>query len=80
MLPEGTSAVIDRASWTVPPLFAWLQRGGAIADAEMLRAFNMGVGLVIAVAESDAPAVLAAIRDAWAVGHVAAGDRNVRYA
>ena len=79
MLPEGTSASIDRASWTVPPLFQWLQRGGGIADAEMLRAFNMGVGLVLAVAEADAAAVLGAIPGSWALGHVVPGDRRVRY-
>ena len=79
MLPEGTCAVIDRSSWSVPPLFLWLQRGGGIADAEMLRAFNMGVGLVIAVAEADASTVLAAIPDAWIVGAVEAGERETRY-
>ena len=79
MLPEGTCAEIDRASWTVPPLFQWLQRGGAIADAEMLRAFNMGVGLVIAVAESEAAVVLQAIPDAWLLGRITAGSREVGY-
>ena len=79
MLPEGTSASIDRASWTVPPVFRWLQRGGRIADAEMLRAFNMGVGLVIAVAEPDAATVLSALSGAWVLGHVVPGDRDVRY-
>lgn len=79
MLPEGTSAEIDRASWQVPPVFSWLQRGGGIADDEMLRAFNMGVGLVIAVAEPHAASVLSAIADAWVVGRVIAGDRDVRY-
>jgi phosphoribosylformylglycinamidine cyclo-ligase len=79
MLPDGTAAVIDRNSWTVPPLFTWLQRGGGIDDAEMLRAFNMGVGLVIAVAEHDAATVLSSIPAAWPIGHIAAGDRAVRY-
>lgn len=79
MLPEGTSAEIDCASWTVPPLFRWLQRGGVIADAEMLRAFNMGVGLVIAVAEPDAASVLRAMPEAWTLGRVVAGTRDVRY-
>ena len=48
-LPEGASFSLDRESWTVPPLFRWLQRAGGIDDAEMFRAFNMGVGLVIIV-------------------------------
>jgi phosphoribosylformylglycinamidine cyclo-ligase len=67
------------ATWTVPPLFSWLQRGGGIADSEMLRAFNMGVGLVMAVAESDAATVLDAIPDAWRIGRVVAGSKDVRY-
>ena len=79
MLPEGTSAEIDRTTWTVPALFSWLQRGGNIAEAEMLRAFNMGVGLVIAVAETDAASILSALPDAWRVGRVVAGARDVRY-
>ena len=79
MLPEGTSAEIDMATWTVPPLFSWLQRGGGIADSEMLRAFNMGVGLVMAVAESDAATVLDAIPDAWRIGRVVVGTKDVRY-
>jgi phosphoribosylformylglycinamidine cyclo-ligase len=51
-LPEGRSFTIDRDSWTVPPLFRWLQDAGRIEDAEMMRAFNMGVGL-IAVCDAD---------------------------
>ena len=65
---------VDRASWDVPPLFAWLQRAGEIADEEMFRAFNMGVGLVLVVSASDADAVLGALRatgePAWTLGHV----------
>lgn len=79
MLPDGTSAEIDRSSWIVPPLFQWLQRSGGITDAEMLRAFNMGVGLVMAVAAADASSVLAAIPDAWLLGRIVTGDRAVRF-
>jgi len=80
MLPDGVCAEIDRASWTVPPLFRWLQRGGDIAEAEMLRAFNMGVGLVIAVADADAATALQTMPDAWVMGRIVAGDGGVRYA
>ena len=79
MLPPGTAVVIDRASWTVPALFTWLQQAGQIADDEMFRAFNMGVGLVIACAEEDAPQVLRGIDGAWPIGRIEAGDRTVRY-
>jgi phosphoribosylformylglycinamidine cyclo-ligase len=78
-LPPGTRAVIGRSSWTVPPLFSWLQRGGGMDDAEMLRAFNMGVGLVIVTAESDADRVLAAIHGAWRLGRIAGGEPGVTY-
>jgi phosphoribosylformylglycinamidine cyclo-ligase len=73
MLPEGCGAAIDLGSWQVPPVFRWLQEGGGIGRDEMLRAFNMGVGLVIAVAQADAAATLAALPEAWAVGRVVAG-------
>ena len=43
-LPEGPTFSLDRQSWTMPPLFPWLQRAGGLEDAEMFRAFNMGVG------------------------------------
>jgi phosphoribosylformylglycinamidine cyclo-ligase len=79
MLPEGTGALIDRSTWSVPPLFSWLQRGGGIADDEMLRAFNMGVGLVVAVAEANAADVLSALPEAWVIGRVVAGSRDVQY-
>ncbi len=73
-LPEGRQPRIDRTSWNVPPLFAWLQRAGGIEDAEMFRAFNMGVGLVVVCAARHEAKVLAALRDsgepAWRLGEV----------
>ena len=47
VLPHGTAAMIDRSAWRVPPIFTWLQRSGSIPDEDMLRTFNMGVGLII---------------------------------
>jgi phosphoribosylformylglycinamidine cyclo-ligase len=74
MLPEGRGFAIERASWTVPPLFAWLQRAGRIDDDEMFRAFNMGVGLILACAPAHTDAILASLRSssepAWVVGVV----------
>ena len=74
MMPEGRSPRIDHVSWTVPPLFMWLQRGGGVPDDEMFRAFNMGVGLVMAVApehESSLLSMLAASGEtAWRLGEV----------
>jgi len=73
-LPEGRSFSLDRESWTVPPLFRWLQRAGEIDDAEMLRAFNLGVGLVLIVSPGDGDAILASLRAVgelpWCLGTV----------
>jgi phosphoribosylformylglycinamidine cyclo-ligase len=74
MMPEGRSPRIDLETWTVPPLFRWLQRGGGVPEDEMFRAFNMGVGLVMTVApehESSMLSMLAASGEtAWRLGEV----------
>jgi phosphoribosylformylglycinamidine cyclo-ligase len=54
ILPEGTSAVIKKASWPRPALFGWLQREGDVAEDEMFRVFNCGIGMVAVVAAADA--------------------------
>src|SRR6266702_628803 len=46
--------VIERSSWRMPPLFQWLQREGDVADAEILRVFNCGIGMVVVVGARDA--------------------------
>lgn len=58
VLPEGVTAVLERSTWQLPPLFRWLQREGNVADAEMHRVFNCGIGMVVVVAESDADRAL----------------------
>jgi phosphoribosylformylglycinamidine cyclo-ligase len=70
MLPDGLGARIDRSAWELPPIFRLLQREGNLADAEMWRVFNMGIGLVLAVEPSDAAAVRAALPEAIVVGEV----------
>ena len=70
MFPEGRSFSLDRLSWTIPPLFQWLQRSGQLDDPEMFRAFNMGVGLVIAASPGNAPALLDALPGSWIIGQV----------
>ncbi|HMF96867.1 MAG TPA: phosphoribosylformylglycinamidine cyclo-ligase [Vicinamibacterales bacterium] len=82
-LPEGCAAEVDRRSWTVSPIFRLLQDCGGIADQEMFRAFNMGVGLIVVCAAPDAGRVIALTADvgcdAFRLGSVVAGDRSVRY-
>ncbi len=54
MLPEGVRAVIRKDAWPRPELFKWLQREGNVAEDEMHRVFNCGIGMAIAVAPEDA--------------------------
>ena len=54
MLPQGTRAVIRGKSWPRPELFSWLQREGNVAEDEMHRVFNCGIGMVVALAKGDA--------------------------
>ena len=78
VLPDGTRAVIDLASWDRPAVFDWLQRGGGVADREMLRTFNCGVGLVVCVADDDAPRTCEHLGEggehAWTIGRIEASD------
>jgi phosphoribosylformylglycinamidine cyclo-ligase len=59
MLPAGTHAVIHTARWPRPSLFGWLQAQGGVAEEEMHRVFNCGIGLVLCVARADARRVRA---------------------
>ena len=84
ILPEGCGAEIDTRAWQVPAIFRVLQQRGHIAGDEMFRAFNMGIGLVVACATRDADRVLNTIRTAGEggagrIGFVVAGERSVRY-
>jgi phosphoribosylformylglycinamidine cyclo-ligase len=71
ILGEGVAGRIDRATWTVPPLFALIQREGRIADGEMFHTFNMGVGMILAVGPEDLDAALR-LPGAWRAGEVEA--------
>jgi len=64
VLPESVTAVLEKSAWPRPPLFDWLQREGGVADAEMHRVFNCGIGMVIVVAAADAEAAVARLRAA----------------
>lgn len=80
-LPPTLDAEVDARSWTVPNLFAQLQRGGAVASDEMFRAFNMGVGMVVAVAPPDADAIVTSAAavgvEGWRLGCVVRGTGRV---
>jgi phosphoribosylformylglycinamidine cyclo-ligase len=84
ILPEGTAARIERGSWPILPVFAELQRRGGVADDEMYRAFNMGVGMVCVVPQRSAGTFEAAVGRAGEplhrIGAIVPGDRRVIYA
>lgn len=64
VLPANTQALIDRQSWQFPEIFQWLQNAGNISDAEMLKTFNCGVGMVLVVDKSAESAILEALQAA----------------
>ncbi len=83
ILPKNVSAVIDTESWPRPPLFKHLQELGHITDEEMLRTFNMGIGLIAVVPAEKwkrAQALLGRLGEPFYVlGQVVKGDRSVIY-
>ncbi|TAK92506.1 MAG: phosphoribosylformylglycinamidine cyclo-ligase [Burkholderiaceae bacterium] len=64
VLPENATAVLQRDAWQMPKLFHWLQQHGNVADAEMHRVFNCGIGMVVIVAAADADAAIAQLQTA----------------
>ncbi|GAB3375851.1 phosphoribosylformylglycinamidine cyclo-ligase [Spongiibacter taiwanensis] len=75
VLPRNTKAVIDVTSWQRPAIFDWLQQQGNIEDIEMFRTFNCGIGMVVAVPESEASDIVDMLRqqgeEAVVIGHIA---------
>jgi phosphoribosylformylglycinamidine cyclo-ligase len=58
VMPSDVQALIDRRSWTVPPIFKLIQEMGKIPDNEMYRTFNMGIGMVLFVEREAAAAIV----------------------
>jgi phosphoribosylformylglycinamidine cyclo-ligase len=76
ILPGTCDALIDTSSWKVPAIFRLIQRGGGIAFEEMLEVFNMGIGLVLAVARRYAEEVIE-ITAGKAIGQITPGSGKV---
>jgi phosphoribosylformylglycinamidine cyclo-ligase len=80
ILPDGLGAVIEKESWTIPPLFQLLQEAGEVDEAEMFRVFNMGVGMLAVVAPGDAGELVdrlhVAGEKAWIAGEITTSDRS----
>jgi len=64
VLADNLTAVLDASSWTMPPLFQWLQQHGGVADAEMHRVFNCGIGMTVIVSKENADAAMAQLQAA----------------
>src|SRR4051794_29475655 len=84
VLPPGTDARVDLSAWTVPPIFRWLQESGGVPQDDMLRTFNMGIGLILAVSAGEADDVVRALADAGEpgarrIGTIVAGGGVVQY-
>lgn len=83
VLPEGVKVVLDRSTWPVLPIFKLIQKIGQVADEEMLRTFNMGIGLVLVIPSEQAREVireLAALEQAaYFIGGVQKGKPLVEY-
>ena len=60
-IADGLSARFDTTAWEIPAVFRWLGESGGVADAELRRTFNCGIGMILVVAEDLAPAVIAAL-------------------
>lgn len=83
-IPEGLGAKLDLNAWEVPALFTFLKKTGNIADLEMLRTFNMGMGFLLIVAKDEAEKTLDAIgqtgEQAARIGTVIESENEVKYA
>jgi phosphoribosylformylglycinamidine cyclo-ligase len=85
ILPEGCAIRLHRGSWPVPPVFPWLKRLGSVDQAEMDHVFNMGIGLIVVVAEHFAEAIVRRLGHrrvnvpAWIIGDVVPGEKCVTW-
>jgi phosphoribosylformylglycinamidine cyclo-ligase len=83
-LPIDLDAVVYRAGWKVPPIFGAIADAAKLDDAEMLRTFNMGIGLAVVVRAKHAADVAARLRQegekAFEIGEIVKGSGSVRYA
>jgi phosphoribosylformylglycinamidine cyclo-ligase len=83
VLPENCKLVVNRQSWTPPPVFEWLQHIGNVDREEMFRVFNMGIGLVLFVDPAAADRVQQLAESSgfasWIVGEVKSGETSAAY-
>ncbi|HMT07855.1 MAG TPA: phosphoribosylformylglycinamidine cyclo-ligase [Pyrinomonadaceae bacterium] len=78
ILPNGVSVEIDRGSWTVPPIFGLMQKLGNVADQEMFRTFNMGIGMVVVCSESNSYQIKDHLKNCFDIGQIVSGNGVVQ--
>jgi len=78
ILPQGTRAVLKKAAWPRPEIFRWLQQAGKVAEEEMLRVFNCGIGMVIVLAPDKAEMAMTLLKRegelAYEIGRIEASS------
>jgi len=83
VLPKNIGAVVELGSWPVLPIFSHLQRLGNVAEDEMLRTFNMGVGMVLVVPAAKFKKTMTLIdragEKAYVIGKTVKGEHEVHY-
>ena len=81
VLPDGLEAVLERKAWRREVVFDWLQRQGQVADTEMYRVFNCGIGMTVHLRPSDADRAVALLsgmgQEALVIGEIRSGSRGV---
>jgi len=81
VIPAGLGVALDAKSWPRPEIFDWLQQRGNIAEKEMYRTFNMGIGMVVCVSPEDSERTLATLEQqgehVWPIGRVESGHEGV---
>ena len=81
MLKDGVHAVIEKDSYTVPPIFKLMAEKGNVEEQMMYNTFNMGIGMIVAVDKDDVEKAMEAIKAAgdtpYVIGHIKAGEKGV---
>jgi phosphoribosylformylglycinamidine cyclo-ligase len=76
VIPDGLAAGIDKKTWTVPPVFKLIQKKGKIAEDEMYRVFNMGIGMIIICSEKDASSLIRKSPEAVKIGEITKSKKS----
>ena len=81
VVPDGLEVILERKAWRKEPIFEWLQAEGRVADDEMYRVFNCGIGMTVHVAAADADRAIGLLRaagqEALVIGEIKTGTRGV---